>query len=246
MYKDLDGHCKPGYPLEREGLSSWTHGVTVFAGGVPHDVPPPPDQPNHGMVLHTSATLKPDLRGELQLKPGVAVAERQGPIGAQPHWKRPAHDDVQPETANHGTVLATFPHLKPSIAYEARTNVAGGRPTERLGARGSFTPGVRIFAGGAPRDVPVSAELDHGTVLFESALLRPDMSQGPWTKPGTDGERQGRCGSFEAGDAHLRMPSAAEAALWREAGQKGGRRFGPGHFLAGTSVLCGSTPVFAQ
>ncbi|KAG5177301.1 hypothetical protein JKP88DRAFT_226597 [Tribonema minus] len=240
MYKDLDGHTKPGHPLEREGYSAWAHGVTVFAGGVPHDVPVPHDQANHGTVLYTSATLAPDMRGELRLKTG-AVDERQGVSGAQPHWIRPAHDAVAPEL-NHGTVLATFPHLQPNMAYSYRTNIAGGRPTERLGVRGGFTPGVVICAGGAARDVPIAAERHHGTVLYTSAALRPDASQEPRLKQGTCYERQGRVGSFEHGDAHLRMPSAADAALWKEAGQKGGRRFAEGHYLAGTTIFAGTVP----
>ncbi|KAG5193148.1 hypothetical protein JKP88DRAFT_292005 [Tribonema minus] len=250
QYLDLDGHTNAvgGRPDERHGFQGgWTHGVTVFCGGVPHDVRPPKETTNHGTVLFTSASLRPNLEDELRIK-SCSDGEREGRSGSQAHWTHPAHDDVQLDELNHGTILATFPHLRPDLSYEGRTNAAGGRATERLGARGSFTPGRAIRAGGPARDVPVPAPiLNRGTVLFTLATLACDAAAAaaPALKPGTTDERVGRAGSFEHGDAHLRMPTAADAALWREDGQRGGRRYAGGHWLAGASVMAGGAPVYA-
>ena len=66
---------------------------------------------------------------------------------------------------------------KPDLSYLPTFNVAGGRPDERCGTRGSFTHGVRIMSGGPAREVPLDAEaVDHGEVLFMSSTHKPDRS----------------------------------------------------------------------
>ncbi|KAG5185741.1 hypothetical protein JKP88DRAFT_311261 [Tribonema minus] len=248
---------------------SWQHGVTVFAGGAPHDMRPPFDTVvNSGTVLFTSETLRPDLSSVPLTKPGWP-GERVGRSGSQPHRHARSHSADAASAAaaaaaaapDRGTVLGEWPHLQPAAA-DAGMNVVGGRPTERRGARGSFTPGSRILAGGPARaslpllpppegddaddddDVP-----DRGRVLSSCERLTPDLSGAARCKPGTRGEeRWGRVGSFEGGATRLRMPSAADAARWREddgGAHKGvGRRFGPAHYLAGTTVLSGGAPTY--
>ncbi|KAG5177299.1 hypothetical protein JKP88DRAFT_87063 [Tribonema minus] len=234
---------KPGTAGERLARSAL---FRSRVGPPIHYVPLSRNNENHGTVLFTSSTLKPDLSEVPLTKPGTD-GERLGRSALfRSRARRPLRDvPVDLAEPNRGTVLCTCPHLQPNMAYSYRTNVAGGRPTERLGVRGGFTPGVVTRAGGPACDVPVAAApVDRGTVLYTSAALRPDESQELRLKQGTSDERQGRVGSFEHGDAHLRMPTAAEAALWKEAGQKGGRRFAPGHFLAGTTVFAGCVPAY--
>ncbi|CAN0459967.1 unnamed protein product, partial [Discosporangium mesarthrocarpum] len=102
---------------------------------------------------------------------------------------------------NHGTVLFTSTKLKPDLSGEALTNVAGGRPSERLGTRGSFTSGAKVWLGGVPRDVPIEKEIDHGTVLFTSSELKPDLRGEARTNVvgGRPDERFGTRGSFTRG-----------------------------------------------
>lgn len=246
QFSDNDGHMNSfgGRPDERHGLQgSYTHGVTIFSGGVPHDVRPPKYSDNCGTLLYSSTVCKPDMRDQLKVKPGTAD-ERQGPIGLQAHRTKSASDDLQPDQLNHGIVLASFPHLKPNMCYGGYNNACGGRPYERLGKRGGFLPGVQINRGGVACSSVLSQELNHGTVLFTSNLLKPDHSHDPLIKPGTSDERQGRCGSFEHGDIHLSMPTVEDAKLWKEAGQKDIRRFAPGHYLAGVTIMKGMQPTY--
>lgn len=78
----------------------------------------------------------------------------------------PARDVPLDAEIHPGNVLHTFPGLKPDTSGEARTNVVGGRPGERLGSRGGFVRRIRAWSGGEPRDVPAGREvLDHGIVL---------------------------------------------------------------------------------
>jgi hypothetical protein len=247
QYKDNDGHTNNdgGRPDERHGYQgSWTHGVTILCGGVPHDVRPSKEVDNHGIVLFESHKVKPDLTELPLIKPGTAD-ERQGKFALFPHRVSPTQNKFDEVELNHGTVLGTFPNLRADMSYEGKTNVIGGRPSERLGTRGGFTHGVRIFRGGLPRDILPPKEVNPGIVLYTSSILKADMSHELKIKPGTSEERQGRCGSFEHGDLHLRMPTYEDAQLWIEAGQKkGGRRYAPGHFLAGTSILAGTIPSY--
>ena len=58
---------------------------------------------------------------------------------------------------DRGKVLFVSSTLKPNLSDEARTNVAGGRPTERLGTRGGFTPGPSCWRGGKSVGISPSA-----------------------------------------------------------------------------------------
>ncbi|CAN0216156.1 unnamed protein product, partial [Phaeothamnion confervicola] len=57
--------------------------------------------------------------------------------------------------------------------YEAKTNVVGGRPKERLGEQGGFTHGVVIHHKN-PGDLVNLREEQHGVVLHNSSTLVPD------------------------------------------------------------------------
>ncbi|CBJ26789.1 hypothetical protein Esi_0045_0060 [Ectocarpus siliculosus] len=98
---------------------------------------------------------------------------------------------------DHGKVLFVSAVHKPDLSAEARTNAV--RPTERLGTRGRFTPGGRRWVGGKPRDVPLEAEVDHGKVLFVSAVHKPDLSAEARTNAIRPKERLGSRGRFTAG-----------------------------------------------
>lgn len=76
-----------------------------------------------------------------------------------------------------GDETQTTAAAKPDLSYLPTFNVTGGRPDERFGTQGSFTPGVRIMSGGQASDVPVDTETpNHGTVLFVSGTHKPDLS----------------------------------------------------------------------
>ncbi|CAM9405973.1 unnamed protein product [Scytosiphon promiscuus] len=198
-----------GRPEERFGTrGSFTHGIRVMSGGPARDVPLEAEI-DHGKVLFTCSTLKPDLSGEsrtnvvggrpterLGLRGGFTPGTNKTFLGGVPR-------DVPLEAEiDHGKVLFTCSALKPDRSGEARTNVAGGRPTERLGLRGGFTPGIhKTFLGGVPRDVPPKAEIDHGKVLFASSAIKPDLSCLPTfnVAGGRPDERFGTRGSFTPG-----------------------------------------------
>eukprot|EP00953_Heterococcus_sp_UTEX-ZZ885_P019982 11162-Heterococcus_DN1.PRE.1 len=150
QFFDLDGAYNPavGRTEERVGFAGgFTHGVTVFGGGVPHDVRPPKARKDHGIVLFSSSILKPDLSHVLRIKPGTED-ERQGRCGSFEHSLPKSRDTpVQLQELNHGTVLNVCPSLHPDLSYEGKTNIVGKRETERLGSRGGFTAGVRIWSG---------------------------------------------------------------------------------------------------
>ncbi|CAB1114467.1 unnamed protein product [Ectocarpus sp. CCAP 1310/34] len=88
---------------------------------------------------------------------------------------------------------------KPDLSGLPAFNVAGGRPDERFGTRGSFTRGVHIMSGGHARDVPLEAEVEHGKVLFVSAAHKPDLSAEARTNAVRPTERLGSRGRFTAG-----------------------------------------------
>lgn len=235
-------------PGKRHSYQAFTSGVKVFSGGAPKDVRPKPDGVNRGTVLFVSdlPCMQPNHQHDLKIKPGT-LDERQG---MHAYERNPCvNRDVpyQLQELNHGTVLHVYPELKPDLSYEGKTNVIGGRPIERWGARGSFTSGAPIWAGGASRQVPVPTELtNRGSVLFTSDDLRADRSRELRTKSCTTDERQGRFGSFVAGETRLRMPSAAAALDWTESssGKPAARRGAPGHYLAGVTVLSGGQPAY--
>ncbi|CAM9540070.1 unnamed protein product, partial [Hapterophycus canaliculatus] len=256
-----------GRPNERFGTrGSFTRGVRIMSGGPPRDMPfeaaTGPTSP--GKVLSVSSVHKPDLSGELRANVvGGRPNERLGARGSfTPGVRRwaggePREVPVERETVDHGKVLFVSSGHKSDTTYSALTNIAGGRPTERLGARGSFTPGVRHWAGGEPRDIPLPRVRDPGTVIFVSSSegLRPSTSYAGETNVsgGREYERRGRLGSFEHGVVEvaggpLRMPSNSEREreLWHEGGQKENRyrRCGPGHFVAGVSILSGGMPIY--
>ncbi|CAM9661514.1 unnamed protein product [Choristocarpus tenellus] len=226
-----------------------------WLGGEPSDVPLE-QEVDHGILLATSSVYKPDLSGEVHTNiVGGRPTERLGMQGSftpgRRQWRGGEARDVPLEKdIDHGTVLFTSSVYKPDLSREARTNVVGGRPTERLGTRGSFNPERRLWLGGEPRDVPLEKELDHGKVLFYSTKYTPDMSGEGETNiiGGRPDERQGRHGSFEQGThvPPVQMLTRDAAALWVEAGQKENkfRRFTTSHFLAGVTILAGGSPCY--
>eukprot|EP00904_Undaria_pinnatifida_P001377 jgi/Undpi1/1123/HiC_scaffold_10.g04585.m1 len=99
---------------------------------------------------------------------------------------------------NNNKVLFVSSIHKPELSGEARTNAI--RPNERLGSRGGFTPGAKCFLGGASCDIPLKATTaDHGTVLFVSAIHKPDMSCAGRTNRVRPTERLGSGGRFTPG-----------------------------------------------
>lgn len=248
-----------GRPDERRGTQgSFKPGVRIMSGGPARDVPLEADQVDRGTVLFVSSTLKPDMSGQARTN-ATRPDERLGSHGrfspgSQRRWLGGAPRDVPVERdqVDRGTVLFVSSTLKPDVSGEARANAV--RPDERLGSRGGFTPGARRWLGGLPRDIPLPRMRPEGTVLFESAACKPDLSGEGQTNVsgGRDDERQGRMGSFEHGIVEaaggpLHMPSASKSALWSEAGQRkenAFRRCGPGHFVAGVSILSGGMPVY--
>lgn len=240
-----------GGPKQHFEQPTKRHSYTrIFSGGTPRDVrPPQTDGINRGTVLFTSdlPQMQPNHQRDLRIKPGT-LYERQG---VHSYERNPsANRDVpyQLQELNHGTVLYVYPQLKPDCSYEGKSNVIGGRATERWSARGSFTAGSRIWAGGSAHLVSVPVEAtNRGSVLFTADSLHADRSRDLRVKSCTTDERQGRFGSFEAGESRLRMPSAAAALGWTEpaSGKPVARRGAPGHFLAGVTVLAGGQPTYA-
>ena len=109
--------------------------------------------------------------------------------------------DVPLETKiDPGNVLFLSEKLKPGLSGEARTNTL--RPTERLGPRGGFTPGVKIISGGVPRNVPIEIQVHPGQVLYVSRTLQPDMSGEARTNAVRPSERLGSRGRFTSGVRH--------------------------------------------
>ncbi|CAM9620032.1 unnamed protein product, partial [Laminaria digitata] len=88
----------------------------------------------------------------------------------------------------------------PDLSYLPAFNVIGGRPEERLGAHGSFRPGMRIMSGGQARDVPLETdEISRGKVLFVSSVHKPDLSAEAHTNAVRPDERLGCHGRFTPG-----------------------------------------------
>ena len=125
-------------------------------------------------------------------RPGVRILS-----GGQAHADVPLETD-QTEIINRGKVLFVSLVHKPDLSTEARKNAI--RPSERLGSGGRFTPGVKRFLGGRPRDMPPKAEIiDHGKVLFVSSVHKPDMTCAGRTNPARPTERLGFGGRFTPG-----------------------------------------------
>jgi len=233
-------------PEERRGLEGgFTHGVTIFRGGVPHHKYSVGELEtvNRGTVLGTFPNLKPNMNYEESYKPGTAFRERQG---MRSMWRMPRKSQDQPieKELDHGKVLHHYPHLKPDLSWEVQTNVVGGRPMERRGVNGGFKRGRPIWSGGCARDMPMDKEImNHGTILFRSSEphMMPDRSHLPAAKIGTEDERSGRHGSFEHGDPHLHfdLPTREQ---WMEKGQVNiSRRCSQGHFASGCTVMAGGS-----
>lgn len=252
-----------GRPDERRGLrGGYSHGVIIFAGGIPHDVKPPKEL-NHGTVLATCPDLRCDDSHELQIKPGTED-ERVG-RGYSFNYTPALHSDVpvQLQELNHGTVLHTFDNLKPDLSYEGSTNII--RPTERVSKKGGFIAGVRVLRGGPARDVRPPRDLsNHGTVLAVYPDLKCDDSHELQIKPGTEDERVGRGYSFNYTPAlHSEMPVERELdhgivlftfsnlrpdlsyeGNTNVAGNRPDERLGRSHggFAGGSRLWCGGSP----
>ncbi|CAM9166120.1 unnamed protein product, partial [Ectocarpus sp. 12 AP-2014] len=191
-----------GRPDERFGTrGSFTRGVRIMSGSHVRDVPREAEV-DHGKVLFVFVVHKPDLSAEARTN-AVRPTERLGsrgrltPGGRRWVGGKPRDEPLEVEV-DHGKVFFVSAVHKPDLSAEASTNAI--RPTERLGSRGRFTAGVRDWAGGKPRDVPLPRVRDPSTVLFESAqqallvLLGRDQRIG----------RQGRRASREAGIVRAR------------------------------------------
>ena len=244
-----------GRPNERRGTQgSFTPGVRTMAGGKRRDVPLEA-KIDPGNVLFVSDKLKPDLSGEARtntLRPNERLGRRGGFTPGVKIISGGVPQNVPIKTEIHpGQVLYVSRTLQPDMSGEARTNAV--RPSERLGSRGRFTPGVRHWLGGAPRDMAIVGEIDHGKVIFVSSELKPELSWGGETNVigGRDDERHGRIGSFEHGVVEvsggpLHMPAPEDLVLWSEPGQTENkfRRCGPSHFVAGVSIFSGDMPMY--
>mmetsp|Transcript_20558 Transcript_20558/g.30438 ORF Transcript_20558/g.30438 Transcript_20558/m.30438 type:complete len:275 (-) Transcript_20558:145-969(-) len=248
QYKDKYGFTNEegGRPDERKGFQgSFTHGVTIYYGGVPRDVPFVSDYLDHGIVLNICPNIAPDLSDLPTLKPGTdeRFSYSNRFVNRAMKHKNVA---VLEEDSNHGTVLNTCPNLKPNFDYLGKTNVIGERPTERLSLSAGFNPGLGPLMTGRKREYPKPKTYPEATVLYTSDKIHPNLSQVPCIKDGTEDERYGRIGSFETGvnGLAIHMPTKEDAELWVELGQKGGRRFSQGHFIAGVTTLAGTHPVY--
>ncbi|CAN0024557.1 unnamed protein product [Laminaria digitata] len=200
-----------GRPTERLGTrGSFTPGSKKrFLGGTPRDMPLGTETINPGTVLFVSSTHKPDLSGVPSTNVvGGRPTERWGSRGSFTPGARvmsggPRSDAPAKASSNHAgnaVVLRVSTTLKPDLSGEARYNTVGGRPTERLGSRGSFTPGARAtWLGGAPRDVPLEATVNPGKMLFVSSVHKPDLSGEARTNMARPDERMGTRGSFTPG-----------------------------------------------
>eukprot|EP00752_Nemacystus_decipiens_P014151 g12583.t1 len=253
-----------GRPDERRGTrGSFTRGVCIMFGGPPREMPLDTELVYHGKVLFVSPTLKPDFSGIPRANTvGGRPTERLGVRGGfTPGAKSflggaPRDVPLEAEFLDHGKLLFVSSVLKPDMSGEARTN--GARPMERLGSRGGFTPGARRWLGERPRDVPPARVLDPGTVIFRSSKpVQPNVSaivaEETNFAGGREDERCRRLGTFEhgivkatGGPLHMPSNSPREVELWHEGGQKENkyRRCGPGHFVAGVSILSGGMPVY--
>ncbi|CAM9581792.1 unnamed protein product [Ectocarpus sp. 13 AM-2016] len=198
-----------GRPDERFGTrGSFTRGVRIMLGSHVRDVPREAEV-DHGKVLFMFAVHKPDLSAEARTN-AVRPTERLGSWGrftpGGRRWVSGKPRDVPLEAdVDHGKLLFVFAVHKPDLFAEASTNAT--RPTEPLGSRGCFTAGVRGWAYGKPRDVPLLRVRDPGTVLFESASerSRPSLSfSGENLSGGREDECHGRLESFEHGVVEAR------------------------------------------
>lgn len=176
------------------------------------------------------------------------------------------HSVQQKKLPPEGVVLFTSSTLKPQSQDWA---IKQGTSDERVGRMGSFEHGVlrkaaaasrdpvytprrgglisheRVWSGGAPRDMQPKAvsSSNSATVLHEFPHLSPNLQGEELTKAGTDGERQGRRGSFECGDTHLfyHTPQSVDDVV-----QYAARRYGTGHRLAGATIFSGGSPRYTQ
>lgn len=215
-----EARTNPVRPTERLGsTSSFTPGAKRWLGGLPRNVSLEKEI-DHAAVLFTYPELKPDMSCEAHTN-AVRPTERWGSKGSfTPGAKRwlgglPRNVSLE-KKIDPGTILFTYPDLKPDMSREARTNAT--RPDERLGTTGSFTrPDIRRFLGGEPRDIPLEAEIDHGTILFTYPDLKPNMSGEARTNPVRPDERLGTNGSFAPGrHLHWRGGEPREVARERE------------------------------
>lgn len=198
-----------GRPTERLGVrGSFTPGSKKrFLGGTPRDMPLGAGTISPGEVLFVSSIHKPDMSGEARVN-AVRPDERLGSRGSFTPGVRvmsggPRGGDAPAKaSSNHGggaVVLHVSSTLKPDLSSEGGYNAVGGRPTERLGSRGSFAPGARAWLGGAPRDVPLEAAVNPGKVLFVSSVHKPDLGGEARTNAVRPDERLGTQGSFTTG-----------------------------------------------
>ena len=157
--------------------------------------------------------LRPASLMTSTLKPDLSYLPTYNDVGGRPNERRGTRGsftpgvrimsggvrrDVPLETKiNPGKVLFESDKLKPDTSGEPRTNAV--RPTERLGTRGGFSPGVKTFSGGSPRDVPITTKMYPGKVLFVSDKLKPDTSGEPRTNAVRPTERLGTRGGFSPG-----------------------------------------------
>ncbi|CAM9408386.1 unnamed protein product [Phaeothamnion confervicola] len=205
-----------------------------------------------GIVLSTSATLARDERFDALTnvaggRPDEHLGAKGGFTPGNPTFAGGPPRDWLSNITDHGVVLATSEKLHPA-KEEPETNVAGGRPDERHGAKGGFTPGKPTLAGGPPRDIPVMDVTDHGIVLRTTTELSVDPNADDGTV-NERGERVGRHGGFhhgvvEFGGGPLQMsPTTADAVAGEP---KGWRRGGGANFEAGVTVLMGGAPKYDQ
>lgn len=101
-------------------------------------------------------------------------------------------------------------------------NTVGGRPTERWGNHGGFTPGVTVLRGGVPqKNFKRQRDINHGTVLNRCDHLKPNLSREDrvlsvgWGHD-HDNEREGRVGSFDHYAPTLRGGHARDVAVEQE------------------------------
>ncbi len=152
---------------------------------------------NPGIVLATYPMLKPrmDCSGPMTNAVGGRPTERRGLTGgvvrgALVRSGGCARDVPIPSSIDPGMVLAHYPELKKSVHEIVGTNDVGGQPDERLGKYGSFTRGVRTWAGGEPRDVPKKRRYSGGVVLaqfpsLENKTVDTKFNQAPPPPEGT-------------------------------------------------------------
>jgi hypothetical protein len=169
--------------------------------------------PPQGVVLFTSSTLKPQSQ-DWAIKQGTSD-ERVGRCGSFEHG-----------------VLKKVAAASKDPVYTPR--------------RGGLISHERVWSGGAPRDMQpkaASASSNNAIVLHEFPHLSPNLQGEELTKAGTDGERQGRRGSFECGDTHLfyHTPQSVDDVV-----QYSARRYGTGHRLAGATIFSGGSPRYQQ